>query len=795
MLKLRLKSAALSHILKVLIITSATAANSQAKIYENFLISSYPEVDKAAKAFAEGRLDVAIQRFEMLSQDMSAPSFARGLALFGLAEVELARQDTTAATAAWKRLAADTSLLRFHRDTALRRVTEMKRVQKGLPARDPASYRVQLPELPMSGKMIYVAPTGSDTSDGSKRKPFRTLEKARDTVRSLKQSRSGKLPRGGVRIIISGGEYPWEQTLRLTSEDSGTASMPIVYQVEPGQKAVFRGGMRINAWRPISDAKLRDKLDIRIRDRVLEANLKNLGIEYLGDATALRRCPELFVNGKPQTLARWPNEGFVKTGEILGKDTFKVWGRIEGCRDGKFSYVEDRPKQWLDEPDVRLYGYWFWDWFEEFQKVTSIDPDAQTFTLSQPYSRYGYRKDQRYYALNVFRELDTEGEWYLDRRTATVYWLAPDEIEQSKAEIVLSMCNQPFIMMTDVEHVILQGFTIQEGRGNGIHISGGADCLVDNCTIQRLGGDAIIVEGGKHHGIFGCTMHTLGCSGMLVTGGDRQTLIPGRHFIENCRVFDISRLKRTYSPAVRLDGCGNRIAHNLFENIPSSALRIEGNDHLIELNIIRNVVRESDDQGGLDMFGNPLYRGVVIRWNRWSDIRGGTEHGAAGVRLDDMISGVSVYGNVFERCGAVHFGGVQIHGGKENLIEGNLFIDCLSGLSFSRWGEKRWLESIERFLPQANKLPYLNHYPELADLKVNADVNFICRNIITRCDNTFLQDGKIQKTALNVITNKPVEEIKVKITPERKALGNVELFKQLLFESIPINEMGPYELN
>lgn len=63
--------------------------------------------------------------------------------------------------------------------------------------------------------------------------------------------------------------------------------------------------------------------------------------------------------------------------------------------------------------------------------------------------------------------------------------------------------------------------------------------------------------------------------------------------------------------------------------MPSSAMRIEGNDHLIELNLVRDVVKESDDQGGVDMFGNPLYRGVMFRWNRWSDIRGGTHNGAA----------------------------------------------------------------------------------------------------------------------------------------------------------------------
>jgi hypothetical protein len=54
--------------------------------------------------------------------------------------------------------------------------------------------------------------------------------------------------------------------------------------------------------------------------------------------------------------------------------------------------VEDRPKNWRDEPDVRLYGYWFWDWYEEYQKVASIDPEQGSFTLEKPYSNYGYRK-------------------------------------------------------------------------------------------------------------------------------------------------------------------------------------------------------------------------------------------------------------------------------------------------------------------------------------------------------------------------------------------------------------------
>jgi hypothetical protein len=313
---------------------------------------------------------------------------------------------------------------------------------------------------------------------------------------------------------------------------------------------------------------------------------------------------------------------------------------------------------------------------------------------------------------------------------------------------------------------------------------------VAGCVVRRLGGDGVVVEGGLHHGVFGCRFETLGCGGMRVTGGDRKSLEPGRHFVENCTVSDISRLKRTYTPAVHLEGSGNRIAHNLFENMPSSALRVEGNDHLVELNRVRHVVQESDDQGGLDMFGNPLYRGVVIRWNRWSDIRGGTHNGAAGVRLDDMISGVVIHGNVFERCGAVIFGGVQIHGGKDNLVDGNLFLDCFAGVSFTRWGEKRWLEGISGFLGQAGGPAYATRYPELATIRTGADINELSRNLFVRCGRTLLRDAGGSRYVLNGAIDAALEP---RWAADRAELRARPEFRRLLFEPIPLGEIGPYD--
>jgi len=284
----------------------------------------------------------------------------------------------------------------------------------------------------------------------------------------------------------------------------------------------------------------------------------------------------------------------------------------------------------------------------------------------------------------------------------------------------------------------------------------------------------------------------LGFRGIDIKGGDRKTLTAANDFIENTVVENFSLFKRTYEPAVYLDGCGMRISNNRFRYSSSSAMRLEGNDFTIEYNEVSHVVNESDDQGAVDIFYNPSYRGINIRFNRWSDISGGTHSGAAGVRLDDMISGVTIYGNIFERCGSALFGGVQIHGGKDNLVENNLFYECLAAVSFSRWGEKRWLEQLDTpemkkklyYEVDINSPLYLGKYNELKTIRENADVNTIKNNLIIDCKNEFLRN----KEGIQILINNPVLQSEGKVV---EAFCSSKILKEYGLQAIPVEKIGP----
>jgi len=636
---------------------------------------------------------------------------------------------------------------------------------------------------------FYISPDGNDNNPGTITAPFRSLERARDVVRIARK----KSPDKTIIVNIGGGTFYLKSPVVFTSEDSGNENARTIYKANKGEYPVFSGSKALEKWKLLTDKQKLDLLDSSVRNKVFVTDLKSAGISDYGDPSKAGLRPELFCNGELQTLARWPDDGLTKAGLSRGKTELPpTYIGVRGTKEGAFEYVGKRQNRWANENDARVGGYWYWDWSEECQKVKNVDTVNKIINICEPYHSYGYKDSLRYFGLNLFCEIDRPGEWYLDRSSGLLYWYPPEGIRPDQAKVTLTVFNAPYMIeLKNCSYMTLQGLSFQESRGSAVLISQGSDCLISDCRIERFGLDGIHINEGTHHGISGCMLSTFGYGGIKIKGGDRKTLTPANHFVENSVVEHFSLFKRTYEPAVHIDGCGHRISNNRFSYSSSSAMRLEGNDLLIEYNRISNVVNESDDQGGIDIFYNPSYRGIVIRYNHWSDITGGTRHGAAGVRLDDMISGVVIYGNIFERCGALNFGAVQIHGGKDNVVENNLFYDCFAAVSFSTWGEKRWLEGLDS--PQIRKKIYEDvnilsplfqeRYPELKDIRLYHDRNTVTGNLIVGCKSIFLKNNDSQ-----IINNNDTIEINGK---NLETFCDPGLLRSHGLKPIPFKEIGP----
>jgi hypothetical protein len=741
----------------------------------------------AAKQYAEARAEYAkvlsdpetLGHYKSQAQLQVAASYAR-------------EGNLPAARVEYGRLATLSGVPEHHRWEAQECLRELARVQAGLPARDPLASRTIPPARPAPAVSLYVAPNGSDENPGTLDRPLATLEKARERIRELKR-RSG-LPRGGAAVYLRGGEYRRTQTFTLTADDSGTAESPIVYLAYAQESPRLYAGTRLGGFAPVADPAVLARLPEPARGKVLQLDLHAAGVtDYSRAVPGVGRGPqpvlELFCNGQPLRIARWPNEGFVEAKVVKQPSPAEK-------RGGVFQLDDDRLSRWSQAANVQLYGYFQHLWADSVVAVASIDAQSRQIAAA-PGGPQEVHEGYPYYVFNLLEELDLPGEWYLDRATGVLYVYPPVDAKQALFE--LSLLAAPLVELDNVSHVTFQRLILDYGQSDGLLIRGGDHCLVAGCTLCNLGGTGVIIAGGTSHGILGCDLHTLGRGGTAVSGGDRKTLTPGGHFVENCHVYDFSRIYRTYTPAVQLVGVGHRIAHNLFHDSPGHAMRVEGNDHTIELNEIHHVALETDDQGGLDMWFNPSYRGNVIRWNYWHDIANGRPCGQAGVRLDDAISGTLIYGNLFYRSSAGNFGGVQIHGGKENVVDNNVFVDCLHGVSFSPWGPKRWASFLQsdRVIQETTAAvdiaqpPYRTRYPALAHLAENPDVNSIWRNLALGCGDFLVRDRGNQDLRGNLVTDQApgVTEVSGRTIPWKP---DPRLLDSIGFRPIPLDEIGLY---
>ena len=582
---------------------------------------------------------------------------------------------------------------------------------------------------------FYVAPNGSDQWSGTLAAPnasrtdgpFATLHGARDAIRRLK---SDARTDGGLTVIVRGGTYELTRTFVLNAWDSGTKNSPVVWKAKKGEQVVLTGGTRITGFHPVTDGSVLQRLDPAARSHVVVTNLKQQGITDFG-VIAQRGSPglEFFFNGKRMTPARWPNAGWLRIADVpqygdslynKGLDRERRFNNVPvGRHYGRISYEGDRPRRWKDPSSVFLHGYWTWDWSDSFQRVQSIDTDRREITLAEPHHHYGYTKNQRYYYLNILEELDAPGEWYLDRSTGDLFFWPPSGLEQGRS--VVSLLESPMTALDSTQFVTLRGFTFEQSRGEGVRITGGAHNVLAGCTFRQLGGEAVIVDGGSDNGVRSCDLYDLALAGIRLIGGDRKTLTPGHNFAVNNHIHDYSQWLRTGQYAVFLDGVGNRVAHNKIHNAPFEAMYLRGNDHVIEFNEIHNVCQETGDAGAIHTGRDWTWRGNVIRYNYFHDLKGPGLHGVMAAYLDDWSSGFTIEGNVFYKAGRAAF----IGGGRDNTVDNNIFVDCspsvhvdARGLGWASYyfdGSNTWLFDHLKAM-NYRKPPYSVRYPKLLTL-------------------------------------------------------------------------------
>jgi hypothetical protein len=572
----------------------------------------------------------------------------------------------------------------------------------------------------------HVCPSGDDRWSGTLPEPnaartdgpFATLRAARDAVRlargidvSRDPSRrsaggpdaiAGPPPAGSpaATVLLGGGTYRLDVTLRLDTVDGGFADARVTWRAAPGGHPVLSGGVAMREWKPWREGILRAPLPPR---------------------AAWAGTPrQLFHKGRRLRRSRWPK--FDPANPVAGGWIFPE-GPVEDLEYLALHWPAGSfPRRWEKPRLAEAVIYGGWGWCTHVIPLADLDAERRVLRLRrepiredvQPwYFTLRLGPANRFYVENVREEIAEPGEWCADTEEGWLYLAPPADFDPATVEIPVLDC---LVGLRGTQHLSLEGISFtctttgddyhrfgvqgvgamvsQPGWrycGEALHLRATRGCVVERCRFVEVGGNAVYLEGGTVRcAVRRCEVDGPGANG-VVLAGDRAFHPLACEVADNDVHHVGSLVNLTAGVFLGLsDGC--RVEHNSLHDLPHHAVNLGANGtgrNWVELNDIRRVCLANHDVGAINCWmdvpspwveADAERSGHVIRWNRIEDVPGyRVEHGrlvedatTRGIYLDDFASNCVVQGNVVIRAGM----GFQVHGGKHNLVEGNVFVDC-----------------------------------------------------------------------------------------------------------------------
>ena len=578
---------------------------------------------------------------------------------------------------------------------------------------------------------LFVSPMGKDEWAGRLAEPaengtdgpLKTLTRARDVVRELKQTAQLS---GPITVWLRGGNYAITEPIVFSPDDSG----PVTYAAYPGEQPILDGGRRIANWQ----VERRGEQDVWVAEIPAAA-----GQWYFR---------QLFVNGQRRPRARLPKVGpeperrqFYRIEDVPGLTADS--GVDAGSRTFRSRSGDIRNWRYLEDVDVVVLHFWI----EERLPVASFDESTRLVKSSRR-SIFRLTDDigeglAKYYVDNVFEALSGPGEWYLERSPATGsgcrlhYIPMPGETPENTD--VVAPCVTQLLRLEGspdagryVEYLRFEGLTFEHTDWyqppggldpamehakpfpadayaaspqaathvpGAMHLIGARYCAIEDCTIRHIGWYGIeLADGCRGNRIVGNEIGDLGAGGIKLNGasasgprarrsGDNR--ITDNHIHSGGRVFHSAigvLLRHTF---------GNDVSHNHIHDFYYSGISCGWVWGFAE-NVARNNRLEKNhihdlghgwlsDMGGIYTLG--VQPGTIIRGNLIHDVEAAL-YGGWAIYPDEGSSHIVIENNLCYRTTQQPF---HQHYGRENIVRNNIFaFGRISQIALSRIAPKEY---------------------------------------------------------------------------------------------------------
>lgn len=513
-------------------------------------------------------------------------------------------------------------------------------------------------------KTFHLKP-GAPEGDGSALRPFGSFAAAQQAVRSAVADAT--LPDGRIEVVVADGRYFVPREIVFTGKDSGSAARPVLWRAATRGAARLTGGVAVPTLKKLKpEDPAWSRIPQEARAFVGVADLKAAGIEDYGTVKANGvggPFMELVWDGKLQTLARWPNDGYTGIAQVedLGRDP--ATGRAIPAK--RFVYADERPSRWAGEAEPYGNGFFCHNWAAARVAFARIDPGTRTIEQKGKGSNYGYSTRGFWYGYNLLCELDAPGEYYIDRRSGRLYYYPTTKKADPQAALTMT---HSLVSLRDVRHVAFWGLCFENCRATAFTAEGGEKIGILACTFRNIGARAVSLSHAADSRVEGCDIAYCGAGGVFLTGGRAKTLEHGNLRVENCHIHHYALSEMTYAPAVGVNGCGNSVRHCTIHDGPHVAILFGGREHAFSWNEIHSVCLDAGEMGAIYCGRDFTLCGNRIDANYIHDIYNPRSQRNRAIMLDDGAAGITMTSNRFVRVAeAISLSAVG------NVIENNLF--------------------------------------------------------------------------------------------------------------------------
>lgn len=359
-------------------------------------------------------------------------------------------------------------------------------------------------------KTYYVAPDGSDRNPGTLQKPFKSVLKARDTIRGL----SIEERQQDITVYLRGGMHHISETIALGLEDGAPKGRTITYSNYRNEEPVLSSGISVTDWKKLKQYPkgTPDSAKGNLWSADIPEGAGKFFVMFDGYNILRRARGKGFQS--PQQKFRW-----FATRNVAKPEDRPLLRRLE-FPDGKI-------KNWSNLEDVEVF-FCGVPWTQNISPIESVDMENKIawlkyegntppFTTPKPYNPARVE--------NIIDVLDSPGEWCVNTQTKKIYYwpvngtpgddiIVPTLMEYIRVEGKIDYDGPKD---TPAKNIVLHGLTFAHGnryewwddhKGWGIQhdwdkfdhanaflrFRGAEDCVVDECRFTASGCSAIRLD-------------------------------------------------------------------------------------------------------------------------------------------------------------------------------------------------------------------------------------------------------------------------------------------------------------